>query len=133
MNMTEDSQSILKANNTLLRVENIITAIVVAILLWVGSEVNTVGKTVIQLETKQDNILAQLENQRRLGKLELQTLDATVTGKVSSIEAEVKQLHQNDTQQWPRLRTHGENIAILRTEIEKLCNCNLHLKEPEKF
>ena len=34
---------------------------------------------------------------------------------------------------WPRLRTHGENIAILTREIEVLCKCKIILKLPEEY
>lgn len=34
---------------------------------------------------------------------------------------------------WPRLRTHGENIEVLRNEIEDICNCPIVLKRPEDF
>jgi hypothetical protein len=34
---------------------------------------------------------------------------------------------------WPRLRSHGEDIAILQKEIEKLCQCSIQLTRPERF
>jgi len=42
-------------------------------------------------------------------------------------------LRQNQDRIWPRLRSHGENIAILRHELEQLCNCEIVLEEPETY
>ena len=37
------------------------------------------------------------------------------------------------SQIWPRLRAHGENIEVLRNEIEDICKCPIELKKPEEF
>ena len=66
-----------------------------------------------------------------LTKLDLQqeVYEETTT----ALRLEVATLLDNQNRIWPRLRTHGENIAILTREIEKLCNCKVELKEPERF
>jgi len=34
---------------------------------------------------------------------------------------------------WPRLRVHGENVAILKRYMEDVCACEVELKKPERF
>lgn len=34
---------------------------------------------------------------------------------------------------WPRLRAHGENIAILSRQLELLCQCKIELNQPQTF
>jgi len=34
---------------------------------------------------------------------------------------------------WPRLRVHGETVAILQRYLEDLCTCDVELKKPERF
>ncbi len=34
---------------------------------------------------------------------------------------------------WPRLRVHGENVAILKRYMEDICQCEVELKKPERF
>ncbi len=34
---------------------------------------------------------------------------------------------------WPRLRVHGENVAILKRYMEDVCVCEVELKQPERF
>ena len=34
---------------------------------------------------------------------------------------------------WPRLRVHGENVAILKRYMEDVCACEVELKQPERF
>ena len=37
------------------------------------------------------------------------------------------------TQVWPRLRAHGENVELLRNEVEDVCSCSIDLKTPDDF
>lgn len=48
-------------------------------------------------------------------------------------EMEIARVDNHLNQVWPRLRVHGENIAILTRELEDLCECKIDLKKPEKF
>ena len=54
-----------------------------------------------------------------------------LTASVEAQKQAVERLDHNFDQIWPRLRTHGENIAILTREIEELCDCKVDLKQPE--
>lgn len=48
-------------------------------------------------------------------------------------EKDNQEMREWMSQVWPRLRTHGENIAILKNEIEDVCACKIELKRPEEF
>jgi hypothetical protein len=63
-----------------------------------------------------------------------------VTSSQLSVTTQLALIQQTQNQQdtrlgqvWPRLRTHGENIHILRDQVENICQCDISLSEPERF
>ena len=64
-------------------------------------------------------------------KLEQQ--ETLMTSYLERKEEMISNLLQNQNNIWPRLRTHGENIQVLKREIERMCDCQVELKQPERF
>lgn len=85
------------------------------LLLWIASSQLTITTNLAVVTRNQEVIVEKL-------------LDTT-----DSVEARLDSMTALMNQVWPRLRTHGENIEILRREIETLCDCEITLKTPEKF
>ena len=52
---------------------------------------------------------------------------------VAQTDTTNKEVKEWMAQIWPRLRTHGENIEVLKNEIEDICKCPISLKRPEEF
>lgn len=75
------------------------------------------------------------DSEGRVRSLEMRQMKSELGGPLNGVQAKVEQLLRNDSQQWPRLRTHGENIQILRRELEALKpdGQTIRLKVPEKF
>jgi hypothetical protein len=138
--MSDMPSSTVMKNNTLLKIENIITAVVLAVLLWVGTEVQSNGKAIVELSANQAILTTLLDNRDRIKDLELNALEqrtqlaiAQIEVSQSSLRARVEQLNNNDNTQWPRLRAINENIQILKTHIEKITKEQIQLKSPEKL
>lgn len=86
-----------------------------ALLLWIASNQLTIA-------TSQAILSAEFNSQARI----LQ--EYTTHTKLQDDE-----LREWFKQVWPRLRTHGENIVTLKSELEDLCDCTIRLEEPDKF
>lgn len=90
-------------------------ALITALLLWIAS-------SQLEISTNQAVIMTKQEVQeRKLDELK------------KSQAAQLGTLTNNQNNIWPRLRAHGENIAMLREKIEDICQCQVRLKDPEKF
>ena len=101
---------------------------------WLSTALTTLGAALIAsllvwIATSQLKINTQMAVV--LYKLEAQ--EASLDSVTNDIDGQIQILLDNQNRIWPRLRGHGENIAILRQEIERLCDCKIQLQEPEPF
>ena len=91
------------------------SGLIVILLVWIASSQVSIGLAQAVSATKQDHIITELaENTSRMN-------------------SDVERLDKLLARIWPRLRTHGENVTILKRELERVCECKLELKTPEKM
>lgn len=90
-------------------------ALVTALLIWIAA-------SQLEINTQQAVILVKLENQQHL-----------YTKQKESVDSRLSLLLDNQNRIWPRLRAHGENLQIVARELEKYCNCDIKLKDPEPY
>ena len=91
------------------------SGLVTVLLIWIASS---------QLELNTNVALMQQQMTNQEDKLDVY---------IKEQSTQIGVLDRNQQRVWPRLRTHGENIAILKREIEKVCDCDIELEEPEQF
>jgi len=63
----------------------------------------------------------------------LQTTTAVMAKEMHGVTAAMTAVDKRLTRVWPRLRAHGENIEVLKRELETLCDCTIKLNDPEQF
>jgi hypothetical protein len=85
------------------------------LLLWIASSQLSITTEIAVVSRNQEVMVEKLT----------ETTSATEI-RLDAIAALVNQI-------WPRLRAHGENMEILRRELEELCQCKIDLKQPEQF
>ena len=98
-----------------------------------GTQIHENNAQLIKMGAELKSLTTLMDQNLRLTRLERASEISSVSTLVSKLETQMHQLTRNDTQQWPRLRAHGENVQILKREIEKICKCVINLKVPEKF
>lgn len=84
-------------------------------LIWIGSS---------QLQITTDMALTQQQ---------VAQLRNTVERFFQEQESQIDRIIDNQNNIWPRLRAHGENIEILRREVEAITGKDIKLVEPDKF
>ena len=101
---------------------------------WVGTILQSVGGTLVAI------LLMWIASNQVTIITSQAVLQRDFVSQAQSITRFIK--HQDTTnsevkdwmsQIWPRLRTHGENIAVLKNELEDICKCPITLKRPEEF
>lgn len=90
-------------------------ALTAGLLMWIASSQLTIS-------TNQAVIINKLEAQKEV---------INISNNNTDLQIEI--LHERLNQVWPRLRAHGENIAVVKRKLEALCDCNIDLNEPEQF
>lgn len=84
-------------------------------LMWIGSS---------QLQLTTDMALTQQQ---------VAQLQDSVERYFNEQETQLNRMIDNQNRIWPRLRAHGENIEILRREMETITGKDIKLVEPDKF
>lgn len=108
-------------------------ALVTGLLIWIASsqlEINTNQAVILSKLEFQETIL---ESDRMKVQSDLRSLRELLSVQTESLQDQLDILEHNQNQLWPRIRAHGENITILKNDLEQLCNCKINLSEPEKF
>ena len=85
------------------------------LLVWIAGNQVTIGKAQAVL---QRDFVAQAD---------------LMTRYINAAERDTDEVKEWMAQIWPRLRTHGENVELLRNEVEDICKCKIILKRPEDF
>jgi len=84
---------------------------------------------IFQISTSQSDQLVEM----RVLQFQVKSLSEEVRGSSSTAAAHINRLEVSINTVWPRLRAHGENLALLARHIETLCKCSVKLNDPEKF
>ena len=84
---------------------------------------------IFQISTSQSDQLIEM----RVLQFQVKTLSEEVRGSAGTAAVHINRLELSLNQVWPRLRAHGENLALLARQIEALCKCTVKLNDPEKF
>lgn len=89
---------------------------------------------IVRIDGSMKSLTDSFEQERRIMQLERREELAPVTGQLSALDARITRLESSLEQVWPRLRAHGENIALMREKmIEIHPGTAVPLKSPERF
>ena len=98
---------------------------------WMAVNLQTLGNRVASLEER-------IVNQGRIQALEVKVAQQDLmqqiivaSSQAADNEEGIAQIREWLKQVWPRLRAHGENVAILKREIERSHAVSIELKEPD--
>ena len=101
---------------------------------WINTALTSVGATLCGgLLLWIANGQQSMATEQAVIRQEVQQLRAANKTDTEAVKRNLTRIEDLMNQVWPRLRVHGENIAILKAEIERICKCKVELKEPEKF
>ena len=84
---------------------------------------------IFQISTSQGDQLVEM----RVLQFQVKALSEEVRGSSGTAAAHTARLETSFNTVWPRLRAHGENIALMARQVEALCKCDIKLHDPEKF
>lgn len=120
--------------STVALIQGVFAAIIIAVLLWVGTEITDLGKKMERLQTLYDAQSQLLEQRERLAKLERDQVKTYTTAEITKLSSTIDALQVSIRQIWPRIRANSENISLLRESIkDEHPTAVIDLKTPETY
>lgn len=112
----------------------VVFVVIVGIMGWVGSEVQSLSKSFLIIQGNLESINAKQDSTERILRLEQGVVENKITTRINALESRVSDHRQWLDQMWPRLRALQENQNKVRDAlIAANPNIKLELVSPDKL
>lgn len=100
--------------------QTVVVAVLLGVMAWVGTEIQSLSKTMIGVEGQLRLVTTEVAAQERILRLELQTMENKLVQKIAHNDLRLNDHRTWIDQIWPRLRALASNQEKVKDRLEEI-------------